>query len=1310
MAGDSLADALNRVSADPQAASPTPQKSWLRRTYDYVADTNLNSLSEALLRINPVTSLPLLAKDASEGKLIENLRTQLGSVSQVPTDVVAGVTALPGLAGLISGAVGGPSFGEGSLKTAADIRDWGKENIGEPIAGRELPEDLLRGTPADMAASWQRQLASAVIPLPIAKLSKFTTGVDKIDTAVNTAARTLEVLTPLAINPTSRTVAANVAVQGTLAPLLEAGVDAYLKGVQEKMDVARIEGETDMVDGAIDGRVVKPVQAGYSTGNDAADLAILGGIGAAGLFAGYRSNLVKRIADGWTRATTGYTPNLPEDASTLGWATKAKQDKLYNMEGQVESLTRAFKAGGYDTEGVERFAEQAAQRSGPGVNVRLGTFQTDGKFMDTAIKATPFNDFVTKVRMLGEEGSPMRKELAQVLHAAQELDIRKRLVNHALYGRTTTPGNVQRFNLYDHTTKELEDIVNAGMAKPEIKEVADTWYDYVRKFGEYTVAKRRFEPKEVSEFLTNNPRYVPPTGVKHGEFLNDRDIIKNNAPDARGLRTFEELGDPVNLMPRYVDEVFRSTEGKAIQRDWMLMMKHMAAQGNPVAKDMLGRDVKLSGEATSRMIKWRDQYGKNQFQEINDAVVRNSLRDVTNPTALQMSHGWASAFTRLFQSGAVGPLSIAQGTFFAPTSALYNATVGTVTRAPKGVAKGWLDRVVQDATGGKLSVPGDWLTLAPDAAVRAMANVGAVIAERGANALHNSVLKNGLLTKMASPAALESTSQAMRNWYQKTALYNMQEAGLMGPAGFNAVDRSLMYNVGKDVMTPPNPIKSGYRFIDDIMHAISVSPAMSIMAMNKKLMKNPDEAWKVSAAIRNMAGDPGRSGAFRNSPFQATAVTGTPWGNVFLQSSSAMYDSFKKQPIKTMTGIFNGTFMPAAAATMAVAALGPEYARYMFLERPIDKQASSIYIPNPNAPPDEGWEIPIDPLLRPFKAMAEAIVGAHYGLFSGELFKPENADMQEALKEMVQFRQDPFSPLTEGTISNAVAFQTFVPPVNPLIAGAGAAMGVNLRNYGDARVVQGNRQAGFTEGTSPDPSADTLFGHQMPAMIEDIVRAVGANGAAAIYNFFTGIDKDVRGDESQGVEPKSLAQALGYQGKEWKTRFADSTQALGSGALFGNFRALSPSSEAAARVVKQKLDTMKEIAEAYTATFDKNGEKMMFGNKRTGLETPLGRMNAAAQDPETAMFAQEVKMFYSKLQPTLQEIKTAYQQRQSLQADTRETPLMRRELMNQQSERIIDLNRRMLMDIQRFETVQSMRYGRKITLDSYDKGRSFLDQ
>lgn len=1359
---DPLADALNRVNADPQGADtsvPTvaPQPGLFRRMMnsagDYIAGSNPRDLMEAFGRSNPMTAPGFFAKDLVEGTLVDNVRRQAGQLARVPTDIVGSVTgAIPGASAIKQLAFGGDALpGAEGLGEATDAVDAFGKRIGEAIAGQPLGNDVLRGSPAEMSANWMRQLASAVIPVPskvsnviTAPLAKLTSGIEAVDKATLIAGKTIEALTPLAVDATPKGIALNAGLQGAMAPIAEAGGEGLKAALMQQ---AQADTEAKQAGPAVTEAATqlsaKPVQAGFlpSTGDPVADGLLVAGAGAAMLYAGHRRDLVNKVTNGITKLATGYDPAKLDDASIQSLRTKFIQNVGEGGESLPASLKKTLETGtnypkNVINDMIDRNREENAARKGVSVSVREQKFFNEGEYMDTGIKTMPMNDLVLKHQSL-----PDPTIADKGLWAEQEVNNRQRMVEKGFGGTLgpvgspqarvalermanipgSTPMQTNRYaiNLYNTSTKDLLDIVRNARADPAVREVMDGFNDMMKKSGDYMASQQRFTPKEIAQFQAENPHYVPPS-IKQGErFLDPRDPVKNydkasGTDIPRGIETFEQLGSPMERLPSYMDEVFRSTEGFKTKRDYMLTMKRAADANVPYAKQIIGRDVKPTKEAEGNFVSWRDQYGAQRMTEIKDAVVRDALKNATSPTALQLSNGFMSAVTKWYESGAVGALSLANATLFAPKSALYAITAGTALSRPKGIAMGWLDRLSQDTIG--VPIPGDIFTMIPDAALRSVDNIRAVLIERAARVLHNSVMTDGRLTKIWDPVTLQKQADTLRGWYAKTAAYELQERGLMGPASFSAVDRSKSFRDPTAALQGKGFIGESSSFVNDILHAISSSPAMSIMAMNKG---QPE--WKVNSAIRNMTGDPGRSGAFRGGVGNQL-VSATPWGNVYIQSFGKLAGSFgdprtaagmQKNAMIT-AGIFNAAVLPAMMATMYNSSLGPDYTEHQFINQSPDKAASSIYIGKEGAHPTEGWNIDIDPLMRPFKIMGEALAGLHLGAFSGELHKDDNADMKAALTESMHNRYLTFG---QNSVPMSVVNQTLAPPVSPML---GTTVGVatggqsQLRNYGDVRNVPENKKGGFVEGTMQDPEKQSIgvggFQHVLPVWVDELVKGMGASGAGAILNMFHGIAKDTNPNAAaSGNVTKSLGGALENQGAEWLQRLGDSTSELGSGALLHTFRAMSPSQEATAGAVKVKVDALKNISTALAASERKGTSIDMVGNKKIGQEQMLGTHPVGPQDLETEIFAQQASSAYKQLQPTLQRIGAAYAERQNLQNSNQFTPVQKRALMEQEGYKVIDLNRRMLQDVLRFEAILSAKMGRPVTFDGFSKGKSLAE-
>jgi hypothetical protein len=1384
------------------ANSPGAQDT-VNRAVDYVKGTNPTDIAETVLRLNPVTAAPFYIKDAMQGKLVDNLRYDAGSAAMIAPDIARSVTALPGFVSDVSGMTGGPTLPQSVTDTLAGAGKWVNDTAtpyADDIAGRQVNDTLLRGTPADMASGWRRAVTGGALPIPGAAtapvtntimqgVSKLTRGNQLARQATEAAGRTLEVLSPLSINPTPGVVGANAAVSGVMAPGGEAyGESQRIKAEQEKADAVAKQGEALAIQGGQEAGVVKtPVPFGNSslsnitgissdtagalgseikkqnatlagmptTGDTGDDLKIAGAVVGGFLLARYRRNIgvavsdaTQKFAPSVAKAVGGYDPRLPADKTFQHLNVQSAQQRLNATAGTTESLRRAYKEvapgrAGHTAadEFADRFKEETAQRTGAAFSHRKAVVDSTGEWLDTNIKSrVPWNDQKTVI----DSWSPqLREDYNKLLHINQELDIRNRI--YRMYPTNSQPNlhvNNIGYNLYDTPSRDLRTMKRQiEAANPDAPRMAQAWYDMVHDGSRYAGLRGRFEPHEGVRFRQNNPRYVPPTQVKQGQsLLDDRDIVKNWSSNPviagtrtqvipKGVRTFEELGDVRMAQERYLDELMRSTEGMASKRAFYDSMKAIAQlPGGKHARDILGRSGQLGIDAQHKQVSWRDAYGKKQLIEINDAVVRDAFKGIGNPSSMQMINGALQQITRGAQSGMVGPVSIANPTFFPIDSVAYQAISGGAFSRPRGVALGPLDKLVQKA-GFEPGLPGD-----PTSRIAGLGqgvlNIGSVILDRTSKALHNSVLTDPWLVRMVPASTRQAMADMMADWYRKTGLYTMQEAGLMGPgmAGSNRamgpnlsgsatvtggiagrVNSAVRSVTGHDVPNVGAVAKTGYNLVDDVMHAISTGPSVLALKLNKPLLADPTQKWKVTSAIRNMSGDPGQAGAFRGKLGVAEQhlVGLTPFGNPTYQALGRLAESAKRDPTRLAVGIFLGVGLQQMLATMWNSSLGAEYSQWEFFGRPASKIASHTYMGKPGAAPEEGWEMPMEPTFRIFKHAAQAIAGAYTGIFGGAIHAPENADMKAAMDEMLWLRELP--GFEQGSVMREVAEQSLLPSPMPLLnAGFAAITGKPMDSYLDLlnpTVQKDNKNAGFIEGTSNDPTKQKLFGMNLPAHTEAVLNAVGGGGAAAILRMITGIESDMAGDAQAGIPKKSLMDSVGYQAEGWKQRAGDTT----IGQLFGTRRPVTPSQEASKFVVQRKMSTLDDITDAFNASNERGSERW-FGSKKTGKELPAGVAPKQPQDQETAAFAYDVKNIVQRMAPYKEQIKLAYQQYGSIKADTRIPMSEKRIRMENESYRVIDANRRMLQDLQRFEAVLSVKYKRPISFDSYDLDKPFSQQ
>jgi hypothetical protein len=513
------------------------------------------------------------------------------------------------------------------------------------------------------------------------------------------------------------------------------------------------------------------------------------------------------------------------------------------------------------------------------------------------------------------------------------------------------------------------------------------------------------------------------------------------------------------------------------------------------------------------------------------------------------------------------------------------------------------------------------------------------------------------------------------------------------------------------IKNPVEASKTGYSFVDDIMHAISSGPSVLSMKMNKNLLTDPAQAWKVEAFIRNSSGDPGKSGAFRSAnnktgiSKEADFVGTTPFGNVTYQALTRLFESARRDPMRLAVGAYMTVIMPQQMATLWNSSLGQEYTDWEFYQRGASRIASHIYIGLPGKAPQEGLEVAVEPTFRPFKWAGQALAGLYFGIFNGEIHKEGNTDMRLAKDEMIWHREAP--SFSHGNVFREAVTQSILPSPIPALAATVGHFGGKLDSYldlADPKVAKESKDQGFIEGSQTNP-AGRLFGSFTPTHVEEIMSALGGSGLKTAYNMLSGIKADVAGDPARGVAPKSVMDAVTYQAQGWAQRAGDTTV----GQLFGTRRPTYPGQEASKFVVQAKLTALTEITDAFNASTQKGSPKE-FGTRNTGKEAPIGVGARQPQDQQTAQFAYDAKNVLTGMAQYKEQLNLAYKQYGSIKADSTIPMDKKRILMEEQAQRVIDTNRRMLVDLQRQEAALSIKYGRPVSFENYDKDKPFSQQ
>lgn len=1316
---DPLAEMLNRVGASPQTAQPIQpvEPHWTQKL--------ANALGAVAQYGNPVTAPIAYLKEALNGTFVQNERERVGQLARIPTDVVGGALSLPNLPDTLSQVFGGPKIGRiDALDTASDaVHETGK-NIGEAIAGKPLNDSLIEGTPAELNASWARLLAGAAIPIPgswQAKMSgalqKVSAGNATVDAIASTAAKTMEILTPLTLD--SKAAVPNIAIAGTLAPALELAV---ANQQQAKADVKaggeQVKGALDVAaQGAKEARDATAqhvVQAGMlpSTGDPITDIAIGTSLLGATVLAGARFNMMGRVFKNADKAETynstrlGFLDKLESQGGDRVLPLSKTLGEVLNSQGNPSAETQRI-----------RFREESASRQGASVDMRLQSVYTDGTLPDSKLKFEPIQNLFSERKNLSEEEQAL---LGRAILSTEERNYR---LTHKM----------QRANLLDVETQELEANINQARANPRMNYLMDKYFETTSNLNKYMPEQGRMTLKEANDFKKNNPYIVASrvldTNGGEGRWLNPSLVKKNNGT---GFRTFDDMGDPYLFLPRYIDEVVRSTEGKKIQRDYFIPMIRARDAGDPIAKEILGHtiDKPPSGESAGLYVHWRDPSGNSKWTRVNDSYVRAAAHDVTNPSALQLHKGLGDILadaasglpygvgkpvgllrSKMYQDAAVGASAAVTGSPFSPVSLKYTATSSSAMR-PAGIASGPIDKIIQDMTqdffGKKIGLPGAGYAEMPWHIFNAAESIRAMLMQRGAGALRNSIIQDGPLSKLFNvmgPNTAEATANALASAYKRHAASDLRQSGIMGPSAYMSIDPALAFKQAEQ-MVRGGVLKETGQFVLDMLHAVTSAPALTMYKANKEMLNDVNSKARLMNAIRTMSGDPGASGLYSGVVGKGIAhtVNTIPWANSgLIQPGFKLLRSFRENPQGTVAGIFNIAVVPAIVTTLWNASQGPDYADHQFNIRPPERTASHYYIGVPGKAPDQGVEFALDPAFRPFKILGEMLAGHILGIANGELFGPENEVALNAVRHMSQHRWGSLGP---DSIPRAAINQAIMPPVPNIVQLPFAMAGMPIRDWlGEATPRNDKQQSGFTEGAGPQGQS---FMHKYgPAWLEDALRSIGAMAASNIYHMLDDtLTRRFSGDMGRSEPNQSTSDAL-YGGVVQNFGRNLRNSAKEGTPLFNSYLSISPSKESAAVAVKEKLDGLRKFAEAYgSATMPGGNPQDFAGNKRIGFTEYTGISPMQPQDAVMAALGREAGRIYQQLSTVHgASIKALYEDRQSIQSSNKFSPDEKLGKMNARAYEIVMRERALLADIERYENGISANLGVPVKFDKMNLNR-----
>lgn len=1225
-------------------------------------------------------------------------KSQSNVLSPIIPDVAASIpAALPNLAGLIGKGVGwgvgkiAPDTGQ-AISDAANVPlDFAKsitdpvDKVTDAIAGGKLNRSLIDGDLTDLVGSWSRLGANVLTPAPAIIANKIDEGLKVLNASKSLIAQTgakaltgLEVLSPVMLRtPTNRVAGTSLGIAGGLGVGLEL---AFPDPNKEKLDEEARNATTVAMDSAKDTapavevgqEIVNPVYAGIpSTGNGWLD-ATIGGIASLALLAGYNRQTTQRVLEAMGKAT-GFNHTNVIDVNS---ARKDVFGKLYP---------------GYEVHNANRI--DAA--SGAAVATKMSSFMQYGEMPGSTIRPImPPKDLMQRAVATGK-----MDQLGEVLNARAELDFRKlqasknlKLGTPGSYGTTLTDLQYQnmvrsgRINEADtahnysgvRSGDDLVRVYNAGMADPEVAQLVRAYDDLTKKMVDYRVEQRNINLAEANKIKAESP-LLAPTKLEKGTHF-------DNVQKSVGTGSVEPT-NPMAELPHFIEDTIRMVEGNKRVAFEIEALRAKADAGDPFAKKLLGRrDVKNVRDADKRsnnFVTYRDRNGVVRNQEILD---ENLLRGFRNSgqlgtlTAMQGAHPVLSATARALESGATGLALAATGSPFSFTTGFYNALFGSVfadrTIGGSRQYRGYIDKAFDKA--GLGGFRGD-LTLVPDMMWRTLTGVQALSAKRLGDALHSSVITDGMMSNVLGAKNAEDFANSLREHYKKNWTYQLQQAGVQGPGGMGTAlpkfDPEGSLKAASGGMLRRTYYETE-QFLRNILQTISASPGASIWMMNQHL--HPDLR---AAAVRDFAGDLSRSGAYEGVLGKGIGglTAATPWGNVYLQSMDKFLRGINtpKKAFEAAVGATNAIGIPAIGLTLWNMAQGQEYVEHDYLNRSPDRKASSLYMALPGQRPEAGIEIPIEPTLRPYMYAVKLLAGHMLGVSNGEIFADGNEGLKNAFAEM-------YSRAWKEDVPLSVVEQSVLPPVPPALTALAAAGGINVRSYLNAQSIHRRNDAGYTTSTARSPFSD-FMGMQESAVTENVIRALGGTAADLAYRMY---QETARRVNEGGAKELVSNETLGRNIQHLTLNASDSFKWGPSPVLFGSFQAVSPAQEASGKLVSEKLKGLDTLSKSFQAVTTKgavdSGE--VVGNKKAGYQLLLGgKLAVEPNDPRMLVLGQLSQRLQRDIGQLQALNKEDYQQRNSIQTGTKYSPEERRYQMNRIGDNIIHRDRQMLLYLQQYE-------------------------
>lgn len=833
---------------------------------------------------------------------------------------------------------------------------------------------------------------------------------------------------------------------------------------------------------------------------------------------------------------------------------------------------------------------------------------------------------------------------------------------------------------------DLLAVRRAAYADPVVGPLLQEHKNIMQKIGlDYRLEKGLITKKEYTDLKNLHPDYFP---VRiEGKHMSALEL------SSTGGRLYR--GDPIKELYPYIHETVTDVAHAELKRAAIMELRDNARKGNTRAIELLGRDDVYSKNKYNKdkMVEYRDYKGNARMVEIRDPVYRYALSQGAGSAALRLNTGLTKALaapSRVLEALTTGPITAFVGSPFAAANAAYGS-VATLINRPAGTAAGYIDKLVQDSgilgkgKGGiNRGVRGD-PTFYAQVAMQMLPNITAVLAKNAAAAIESVARTNSWFAPAAGSATMDAFAKSMSNFYKASMVNQLEKRGLHGGATpMSRVTQPTMADLEAS-LSPAAKGSKGWQvtrnFLHDAFGAIGNAPQAAFLKQN---MGRGMSEGILTSRVRNVMGDPAKVG---RSDLVNQGVLVTPWGGVTVQSFSRFAHAMRTNPVGTAAAIGSTVAMPTMLITNWNASLGPEYVNYQYNVRTPDQVAGAHYVAIPGRPPEEGLEIRIDQLMRPFKVLTDIIYGTQIGLQDGSIFKEENADLLAVLQDGVKSRFSIGGDAMMSALAQVAPAPMTATNVGLNLVGAD----IQLRSYSDkpARITD-NKAAGATDSTARYTDAK-FFGYDISARTEAIFNNLGGQVGRAIL---ATIESNQQGTKD-GLS--GMDKAKDY-GDRFMMNLEQSTREVSG--LWGRSATISPSQEAASKTLQESMEGVKKLAAASQKLKTLHGSgDVTVGPKGREADALIG--SGPVQFKDQAMFnlahsAAKFTQQYNRLYAG--DLKDLYEQRASAMSSEKVPPRVKQTIVNDISKQIIETNRKALSAVKQWEWNTSKAMGRTIDL------------